>query len=145
MVCNFCGTQLADNAPFCPNCGASFAQQPTSAAYTQPTTPTPTYNAYNVYDPCQSYNASLPPAPKSILVFGILSLVFACTVYFAFVGIIFAAIALGKASSFYHETGGQIYGTAKVGRILAKIGLPICIVLTSIFLLAFMIGFFSAL
>lgn len=32
-VCNKCGANIADNAPFCPNCGAAVQQAPAYPAY----------------------------------------------------------------------------------------------------------------
>lgn len=59
---------------------------------------------------------------KSALVFGILGLSFACTVYFSILGIVFSAIGLGKAGAFAAREG-SLYGKAKVGRGLALGGL----------------------
>ena len=71
---------------------------------------------------------------KPALTFGILGIVFACTFYLSFLGIIFSAIGLGKAKAF-KAAAGQLYGPAKVGKILATIGLIVGIILTVIFLI----------
>lgn len=59
---------------------------------------------------------------KGALVFGILGLSFACTVYLSILGIVFSAIGLGKAGAFAAREG-SLYGKAKVGRGLALGGL----------------------
>lgn len=86
----------------------------------------PTYYA----QPAPAANVSGKPA----LTFGILGLVFACTFYFSFLGIIFSAIGLGKAKAF-RAAAGQLYGPAKVGKILATIGLIVGIIMTVICLI----------
>ncbi len=73
-----------------------------------------------------------PPSGTPILVFGILSLAFAQTFYLAFLGIIFGAVSKSKLRS-YLASGGSLAGTAKVGRILGKIGFILGIVLTCLF------------
>ncbi len=73
-----------------------------------------------------------PPSGTPILVFGILSLAFAQTFYLAFLGIIFGAVSKSKLRS-YLASGGSLTGTAKVGRILGKIGFILGIVLTCLF------------
>ncbi len=57
-------------------------------------------------------------SPKSILILGILSLVFCET---GIIGLILACIALNKAKVFKAETGA-VTGAAKIGKILATIG-----------------------
>ena len=59
------------------------------------------------------------------LTFGILGLVFAGS---SILGIIFSAIGLKKAKA-YVEQFGELTGKAKVGRILAKVGLIFSIVM----------------
>lgn len=49
MFCTNCGSQIADNSTFCPNCGAvtSGAAQNPQQPYGQPTQPNNGYNGYN--------------------------------------------------------------------------------------------------
>lgn len=98
-------------------------QQP---QYQQPQYQQPTYYA----QPAPNPGVSGKPA----LTFGILGIIFACTFYFSFLGIIFSAIGLGKAKAF-RAAAGQLYGPAKVGKILATIGLIVGIILTVICLI----------
>ncbi|MBQ7474464.1 MAG: zinc ribbon domain-containing protein [Clostridia bacterium] len=121
MFCKNCGKQIPDDSTFCPGCGASVTSVPTPV-YDYPHTPAP---------------ATLPgenEAAKSILTFGILSLAFACTWVLSFLGIVFAAIGLSKVRN-YVSTYGPVHHKAKVGRILSKVGLPVSIALTVLFIL----------
>lgn len=127
MFCNKCGQQFADGLNACPYCGAP--AQPVAPA--QPYAAQPTYG----------YQAPAAPASpeeqaqsKSILTFGILALVFACTFWLSFLGIIFGAIEGGKAKA-YLANYGSLTGRAKTGSILGKIGLIVGIVLTAICIL----------
>ncbi len=112
MFCNKCGTQLDDDAKFCPNCG-------TDTTDTTANAPTPEYTTY----------ADVPPTPQvsatPILVFGILSL-YLGTIF----GIIFGKIAQNKAAEYQAITGCELSGIAKVGRILGKVGFIVGIVTT---------------
>lgn len=70
------------------------------------------------------------------LTFGILSLVF---VELSILGIIFGAIGKAKAKAFAAENDGVLTGKAKVGKILATLGLVfsiICLVCFVIILVA---------
>lgn len=106
--------------------------------YEQPVCEQPVYE-----QPPHQYIQPVPEIPgvptpqqqsdsNSLLVFGILGLAFACTFYLSFLGIIFSAIAKGKSRDYLFRYGAH-YGKAKVGRILANIGLPVGIVLTCLF------------
>jgi hypothetical protein len=65
------------------------------------------------------------------LTFGILGLVFAGGLV---LGIIFSAIGLNKAKA-YVEQFGELTGKAKVGRILAKVGLILSIIMAAFWVL----------
>ena len=155
MFCQNCGTLLEEGVKFCPNCGtqvvvpndvetvAQAAEEPVKPAeetvkaaeepvYAQPQAPV--YEA-PVVQPKQPDS----PLSKSILVFGILGVAFACTFYFSFLGIIFSAIAKGKVKKYVAE-GYTLSGKAKVGNILATVGLILGIVLTVIAVLALIFG-----
>jgi hypothetical protein len=106
---------------------AAAPQQPQyqQQAYQQPQyQQQPTYYA-------QPQPAAAAVSGKPALTFGILGIIFACTFYFSFLGIIFSAIGLGKAKAF-QAAAGQLYGPAKVGKILSVIGLIVGIILTVI-------------
>ncbi len=62
--CASCGTQMADNAAFCPNCGKAAAQASAIGASVPPTTPTP---------PANYGNTSAPAAPIEENVAGMLA------------------------------------------------------------------------
>ena len=100
-------------------------QQP---AYQQPVYQQPTYQQEYVADPIAKEIGD--KAAGSALTFGILSLVFACTFYFSFLGIIFACIAFSKAGKNKRFNNGVAHAKAKVGRGLAIGGLITGIVLT---------------
>ncbi len=140
MFCKTCGTSMADDAKFCPNCGTP-APAPETASYTPSSDYTPSgYTPENSYTPQTQYNtplyntADVPSTPA--LIFGILSLAMMNTFFLAFLGIIFGAIALSKANACQAITG-ELTGKAKVGRILGKIGLITSIVVTAIFVVYF--------
>ncbi len=114
-------------------------QQPVYAAPQQPQYQQPQYQQPQYQQPQYqqpTYYAQPAPNPgvsgKPALTFGILGIIFACTFYLSFLGIIFSAIGLGKAKAF-RAAAGQLYGPAKVGKILATIGLIIAIIMTVIY------------
>ncbi len=141
MFCQNCGTQLPEDVKFCPECGAPVeiidplrneptVEEPVVAAapvFEQPVYETPTYREPVVQSSPEAQALSTP-----ILVFGILGLSFACIPYVNFLGIIFSAIAKSKVKQFL-GLGGVLSGKAKVGSILATVGLIIGIILTVIF------------
>ena len=127
--------QPAYEAPQQPVYAAAAPQQP---QYQQPqyAPQQPQYQQPQYQQP--TYYAQPQPAAgvsgKPALTFGILGIIFACTFYFSFLGIIFSAIGLGKAKAF-RAAAGQLYGPAKVGKILSTIGLIVGIILTVICLI----------
>ena len=168
MFCQNCGTLLEEGVKFCPNCGAQViapmaaepvdetaaeaAEEPVRAAeepvYAQPQAPVYAQPQAPVYAQPQAPVYETPvvqpkqpdsPLSKSILVFGILGVAFACTFYFSFLGIIFSAIAKGKVKKYIAE-GYMLSGKSKVGSILATVGLILGIVLTVIAVLALVFG-----
>ena len=124
MICNNCGANIPDGSTFCTNCGASVA---------------PAQTAQPVYAPAS--NGIKTVSPGKVLTWGILGLAFACTFWLSFLGIIFSSVGLKNANTFLAENG-MLYGPAKVGRILAKAGLIVGIVLTAIFFI-YIIAFAS--
>ena len=160
MFCQNCGTLLEEGVKFCPNCGAQViaptaaepvaetaaeaAEEPVRAAeepvYAQPQAPVYAQPQAPVYEtPVVQPKQPDSPLSKSILVFGILGVAFACTFYFSFLGIIFSAIAKGKVKKYIAE-GYMLSGKSKVGNILATVGLILGIVLTVIAVLALVFG-----
>ena len=145
MFCKNCGNQLAPGVIFCPNCGQrnEEAQQPAQQApsFSAPTFTPPSYTQA----PRPGYNESpllreaKDHAASSILTMGILGLAFAAFgVIVSFLGIIFSAIALGKARN-YAETYGETTGKASVGKGLAIGGLISGIVMTVIYFIYFVV------
>ncbi len=133
MFCKNCGSEVREGAQFCTNCGAPVEQVKAEPAqtYQEPVYQSPVYE-----QPQQpTYQTTVVPSPavpsSSVLTWGILGLAFACSFYISFLGIIFSIIAQNKAKA-YQAAGGQLTGKAKVGSILAKVGLIVGIVLTAI-------------
>lgn len=168
MFCSNCGNQIPDGARFCGKCGTPVEmpqqQQPVQPqpeaqpqaqvqseqpVYQQPVYQQPIYqqqtyqqNVYqqeSVVDPF--YQDMINSAAGSALTWGILSLVFACTFYLSFLGIIFACVAFSKANNYKRLNNNILSGKAKVGRGLALGGLIAGIVMTFIlFLFVIVIG-----
>lgn len=110
----------------------------------QPQTQTPVYSqssnneSYNYNYSQPANNPLLEKLSSSALTMGILALVFAEFPFLSFLGIIFGALGLGKAKAFT-ASAGNLYGKAKVGRILSLVGLIISIVMTVIYFFYFFI------
>ena len=81
----------------------------------------------------ENNNITTKDTSTKVLVFGILGLAFACSFYLSILGIIFSAIGISQANNFA-RANGAVFGKAKVGRILSKVGLPLGIVLTVFFI-----------
>lgn len=81
----------------------------------------------------ENNNMTTKDTSTKVLVFGILGLAFACSFSLSFLGIIFSAIGMSQANNFARENGA-VFGKAKVGRILSKVGLPLGIVFTVLFI-----------
>lgn len=143
MFCNQCGNEIPAGVSFCPNCGAP-AEQPQQPQYQEPQYQQPQYQQPQYQEPQYQqpqyqqpvYTQPMTPVgdpqeralAKSILTFGILSIAFACSFYFAFMSIIFGAINIGKVKQY--GASYPIAGKAKVGNILGKVGFVLGIVFT---------------
>lgn len=85
---------------------------------------------------------------NDLFVWGIIGLAFSSSFFLSFLGIIFSSIARKKAKA-YIARYKTIYGKAKVGNILSKIGLPLGIGLTVLcilyitFIVLMFVGFIS--
>ncbi len=158
MFCSNCGTYLENGVKFCPNCGTQIAapqpanepepaqplfeepaaaaqtlnEQPEEPVYREPVYQQPETPAYQ--QPVVQESPAAAALSTPILIFGILGIAFACTFYLSFLGIIFSAIAKGKVKQYLAE-GGVLSGKAKVGNILAKVGLIVGIILAALFVL----------
>lgn len=131
MFCPNCGANV-DGQSYCPYCGTFISagennNDPNSTydpnfSFTQNNS----YNSYNNYN-SPRYNAPQPSRPTGggdyarILVYGILGLALS-TIFF--IGPIFAIGALVNYSR-YVEMYGNNSGQARIGRVLAIIGLVI--------------------
>ena len=133
MICKYCGKELEEDARFCSTCGKVVVHEP-EPANPSAESPMEIVAVSEVKD--SAVEQERDARGKSILTYAILSLAFASSFYFAFVGIIFAVIAKVKVRQYvlvYRETRG----TATVGKHLSLAGLISSIVLTAI--LAFVI------
>ena len=154
MYCDKCGSFLEEGVKFCPNCGAQVAapavvkeavvaeepaqpvyEQPEAPVYEQPEAPVyeqPVYQqpetpAYQ--QPVVQADPAVEAQSTPILIFGIIGIALAVIPYINFLGIIFSAIAKSKVKK-YLADGGVLTGKAKVGNILATVGLILGIVFT---------------
>lgn len=114
MFCKHCGAPLDSDSTFCTRCGAGIDVS-AADSYAQPVQAVPV----------QPVNPAGPSATK-VMVFGIIGLAL-CEL--GLPGVILSAIALRLANEFIQWNGG-LFGQAKVGRILGKIGFIVGIVMT---------------
>lgn len=158
MFCSKCGTQAADGAAFCANCGnalnaapvveatpvaepvveapvaaepvvaepvvaAPVAEPVVEAPVAEPVAPVyqaPTYQA-PTYQQAPTFTAA-PAAPVdagSLMIRGILAIALCWT---GIAGLILGSMAKKMAAQFMAANGGQLFGKAKVGSILGRIG-----------------------
>ena len=114
---------VAAAAPVEPAPAPAPAPAPVQPTYAQPVAAQPVYSqpvyAAPVAPVATAENAALA---KSILIFGIMAVAFACTVWVSAAGIVFGALGLSKAKKFVEECG-QLYGKAKIGKYLSLGGL----------------------
>lgn len=138
MYCDKCGSFLEEGVKFCPNCGAQVAapavvkeavvaEEPAQPVYEQPEAPVYEQPVYQ--QPVVQANPAVEAQSTPILIFGIIGIALAVIPYINFLGIIFSAIAKSKVKK-YLADGGVLTGKAKVGNILATVGLILGIVFT---------------
>ena len=125
--CNQCGAELAEGSEFCHHCGAK--------AYA-PETP-----EHADVAPAESFTAQAQPlvstvSPTKVMVLGIVGLALSAEPVVGIAGIVLSAMAKNAANTF-EEEHGMIFGQAKVGRILGKIGFIVGIVMTIVWALYF--------
>ncbi len=133
MICQKCGTNVADGTVICPTCGNAL---PTQNPYGQP--------QQNTYAQPQPYGYQQAPvmtsvSPTSVLVMGIIAIALAWEPFVSIAGIVLGAIAMSKANRYYAE-GGLQSGQVKTGKILGTIGMIGGIVMTVIYLIALIVG-----
>ncbi len=164
MFCSNCGTQLPDGAAFCSNCGTALNAAPVAetpvvetpvvetpvveeAPVVEPVAPA-TPVSENVYAP--TYQAPAPtyqtptyqqaPASNvdagSLMIKGILALAL-CEL--GIPGIIFGSMAKKLAAQFMAANGGQLFGKAKIGSILGRIGFGFGIAFTAFWAFYFIV------
>ena len=115
MFCKYCGNPLSSDAKFCSKCGkivdsidsSSSSDYDFFGAETPVAELAPQRNTYDDY--------VKDTLGGSILKFAILSVVFACTFYLSFLGIIFSSIARSKVRQF-EIMFGETEGRATVGK-----------------------------
>ena len=131
MYCKYCGAQLPEEAKFCTACGKEQEETET----------TPIKIQEPVIDPAANIDAKTRRDMRnSILVWGILSISFATTMFISWLGFIFSFIAKAKAAK-YQKMFGVLDWQAKVGNHLAKAGFGVGLGLT-IFWFIYLILFF---
>ncbi len=140
MYCKSCGAPLTDGAKFCTACGAPVMQltpdpEPPKAAPILDM-PEPTAPMYTPVAEEPVYAAPVYAAPESIIPQGTVDSIFTwglvgliCSLFISILGIIFSAIAMGKAKRCLNEYG-YLPQQAKTGRTLGIVGLILGIVFT---------------
>ena len=122
MFCKNCGTQLPEGAAFCGSCGTAQNVQQAAPAYEEPV-----YNAQPCNEAPVYNNAPVSTVDdKSLMIKGILAIALS---EFGIPGIILGSMAKKMAAQFVAERG-QLFGKAKVGAILGKVGFGLGIGMT---------------
>ena len=139
MICPNCGSEIEPGAKFCGTCGYKVQdaqpapeqvayvppvyerQAPEQPVYQQPAYEQPVYQQpvqQPYYNQASEVNPAEQSAAKSVLVMGIVALVFTCSFYLSIVGIILGAIGLGKAKN-YLAVFGAYPPKVRVGKGLS--------------------------
>jgi len=131
MICKNCGANAPDNMNFCSSCGARLTPD-AAPSYTAPEADfpatEPVYTAPNYaapYPPVPNASGAAEDMATSVLIWGILGLVFSIT---GILGIVFSAIAMGKASN-CNKMFGFLPSKGRVGKSLGIAGLVLGIVI----------------
>lgn len=141
MYCKECGTILPEGATYCPECGS--ASTVNQATYSSGSTNNNEWTKTNTTTPTYQNTTNYTELSKSILTKGILALVFSCTFWLSFLGIVFGCIT-SKRTQMFCNAGNVLTGKAKVGSILGKVGLILGIVLTAIFVIYLLVAIIAA-
>ena len=161
MFCSKCGTQVADGTAFCANCGNSLkaeapvvetpvevaapvAEAPVEVAapaVEAPTYQAPTYQAPTYQAPAYQQTSEAPVDDTSLMIKGIIALALA---EIGIPGIILGSMAKKQAAQFMAQHNGQIFGKAKIGSILGRIGFGFGIGFTIFWAIYFFIIFIAA-
>ena len=120
MQCPKCGCVISENLRVCPSCGRPIDGEKDNISL------------------ATTYRGPLAN-PTPVLVWGILGLSFAF--FLSFLGIIFSAVGLKKASAYNAFTNYAPSRMASVGRKLSKAGLIVSIIITAVLLLCFLLFF----
>ena len=156
MFCPNCGNQIPEGSAFCGNCGTKVEAPAAPQPAPQPAYEAPQQPAYQAVQepvyvaPQQSVqvapvvNNANDPELNSLatntMVFGILGAALGLCI--GVPGIIFSVLTKKKVNEFVGRAG-SLYGKAKVGSILAKVGLPVSIACTAIYTICFFAGLLS--
>lgn len=147
MICNKCGSQIADGSVFCPSCGANLAQPTQNQSYQQPNYQQP-YQQNGFQQPGYpgfqqpGYPGFQQPTPATVpgkgvgiasMVLGIISLALFCIWYVSIPCAIIAAI-LGGVGMYQAKQANMKNGIATAGFSCAciAIGLAIAYVIIAI-------------
>ncbi|MDI6784235.1 MAG: DUF4190 domain-containing protein [bacterium] len=110
MFCSSCGTQVDNNAQFCPNCGTKFIQIPTSTEGSAPLPLPHPQTPITTSLPAAGISAKASSRAITALVFGILGIV--CCQPIGIAGWIIGASELKKIKSGLSSEEGKAYATA---------------------------------
>ncbi|MFB3894755.1 MAG: DUF4190 domain-containing protein [bacterium] len=119
MFCSSCGTQVDNNAQFCPHCGTKFVQIPTAVVSPEPLSPPPVSSVPGTAPiPTPSIPGKASGQAITSLVLGILGLI--CCGILAPIAWILGSSELSKINTGISSPEGKGYATA--GKILGIIG-----------------------
>ena len=118
-------------------------QQPAQPQYQQPVQPQYQQPVQPQYQQPVSAAPAGAPTPTNILIFGIIGLALSCIPFASIAGIIISAIGLKKSNA-YVAAGGIACGQSKTGRILARVGLIVSIVMTVFWAIYFTVVIIAA-
>lgn len=140
MYCKYCGNNVPDGSKYCPTCGGVIEER--SESFDSAPAIDHTFGSAEFTSASASPAVSAEAESKSTkaLVFGILSLAFA-----GLLGLIFGIIGRKNANGYAALSPIGLDGKAKVGKILATVGIVVSIFTMVISVFSFIIGFIAAL